>query len=427
MSNEKEKKKVGIVVSGGPAPGINGVIHSATIEAANHGHETFGIYDGFKHLMQSKLVGQKLTIEDVSRIHLDGGSILRTARANPTETTQSLKHCAKTLSEANIGYLLAIGGDDTAYAAYSVTRYAQEQMGLDLKTVHVPKTIDNDLPLPEEINTFGYETARELGTQLVMNLMEEALTGQRWFLGVTMGRKAGHLALGIGKSSGATITLIPEEWGGHQIRFQEVIDILVTTVIRRLVDDKPYGVAIISEGVMEKMAREDLKALEYVERDAYGHIRLSNINFSHILTRVVRAELMELGLDVRVTGKDLGYELRCADPIAFDIDYTRSLGEAAVEYLLSGGTNVTITLQGGRVVPIPFDEMIDPRTGRTEVRMVKLDSFTYRSAYKFMIRLKPGEVENEELLVQMAAQTHLSPEEFKKRYGYLVDAAPRPF
>lgn len=423
----KEKKRVGIVVSGGPAPGINGVIHSATIEAANNGHETFGIYDGFKHLMQGELVGQKLTIEDVSRIHLDGGSILRTARANPTGTTQSLERCAQTLSEANIGYLLAIGGDDTAYAAYSVTRYAQDQMGLDLRTAHVPKTIDNDLPLPEEINTFGYETARELGTRLVMNLMEDALTGQRWFLGVTMGRKAGHLALGIGKSSGATITLIPEEWQGRQIRLQEVVDIIVTTVIRRLANDKPYGVAVVSEGVMEQMTQDDLRALDYVEHDAYGHIRLSDINFSHILTRVTRAELVELGIDIRVTGKDIGYELRCADPIAFDIDYTRSLGEAAVEYLLKGGTNATITLQGDCVVPMPFEDMIDPQTGRTEVRMVNLESFTYRSAYKFMIRLKPEDAEHEQLWTKMAEKTHLSAADFKKRYGYLVGIAPRPF
>lgn len=413
-----------IVVSGGPAPGINGVIHSATIEAVNDGYEVVGILDGFKHLMQGKLVAEPLTINDVSRIYLDGGSILRTSRANPTKNDESLRRCGQTLRRAGIGYLLAIGGDDTAYSTYRVARYAQKHLDLDVKTVHVPKTIDNDLPLPDEINTFGYETARELGTQLVMNLMEEALTGQRWFVAVTMGRKTGHLALGIGKSSGATVTLIPEEWGDRVIRLQQVADILVTSIIRRLVDEKPYGVALVSEGVMEQMSPEDLHMLEYVERDAYGHIRLSEINFSHVLKRVTRAELADLGISLRITGKNLGYELRCANPIALDIDYTRSLGEAAVEHLLNGGTNVTITIQGNQVVPMPFEEMMDPETGRTIVRAVNLDSFTYRSAYKFMIRLKPEHADNEKLWVQMAERTNLSLAEFKERFGYLAGIAP---
>ncbi len=423
----EEKKKLAILVAGGPAPGINGVIHAATIEAINRGYEVLGIKEGFKHLMHGELVADHLTINDVSRIHLKGGSVLQTARANPTQAETYLRQCGQTLIDAGVGYLLAIGGDDTAYSAYRVARYAQVHMGADIQVAHAPKTIDNDLPLPEELCTFGYETARELGTRLVMNLMEDALTTQRWFLVISMGRKAGHLALGIGKSSGATITLIPEEWGEREIRLQEVADILAISLVRRLVDDKAYGVALVAEGVMEHMAHEDLRVLEFVERDAHGHIRLSEINFSDILKRVLREELASLGIDVRITSKDLGYELRCGDPIAFDIDYTRSLGEAAASFLIEGGSNATITIQGNRVVPIPFADMMDPETGRTEVRKVNVDSFTYHSAHKLMIRLKPEDAENEELWKKMAAQTTLSTEEFKERFGYLVGIAPRPF
>ncbi|MGC9398761.1 MAG: diphosphate--fructose-6-phosphate 1-phosphotransferase [Anaerolineae bacterium] len=425
--SSKANNKLGILVSGGPAPGINGVIHAATIEAINNGYEVIGIYDGFQHLMEGQLVADPLTIDDVSRIYRNGGSILRTSRANPTRETRTLKNCGRALLDAGVGYLLAIGGDDTAYSAYRVARYVQEHMGADIQVAHAPKTIDNDLPLPEEINTFGYETARELGTRLVMNLMEEGLTGFRWFLVVTMGRKAGHLALGIGKSSGATLTLIPEEWGDRTIRLQEVTDILVTSLIRRLVDGKPYGVALVAEGVLEQMSHNDLRELEYVERDAHGHIRLAEINFSDILKRVMYRELERLGIHIRITSKDLGYELRCADPIALDIDYTRSLGEAAVAFLMDGGTNATVTIQGTRVVPIPFEEMMDPDTGRTEVRQVNLDSFIYHSAYKLMIRLKPEDADNEEIWEQMAAQTNLSTEAFKARFGYLVGIAPPPF
>jgi len=427
MTNEAGSKKIGIVVGGGPAPGINGVIHSATIEAINNGLEVVGIYDGFKHLMQGVMVGKPLTINDVSRIHLDGGSILRLSRANPTKAEESLNKCVRTLIEARICCLLVVGGDDTAYSAYRVARYAEEHMGLTIRTVHVPKTIDNDLPLPEGIRTFGFETAREMGTRIVMNLMEDALTGQRWFLVVTMGRKAGHLALGIGKSSGATLTLIPEEWMDRQIRLQEVVDILATSLLKRLAEGKQHGLALVAEGVIEQISPEDLDVLDNVERDAYGHIRLSEINFSDILKKALRRELHNLGIDVRLVNKDLGYELRCADPIAFDIDYTRSLGEAAVDFLLGGGSHATITIQQNQIVPIPFEEMMDPETGRTKVRQVNIDSFTYRSAYKFMIRLRPQDADDAMLLARMAAQTNLSLEEFKARFGYLVGIAPRPF
>jgi len=424
MNDNPNKKKLGIVVSGGPAPGINGVIHSATIEACTNGLEVVGIYDGFKHLMEGQLVSTPLTIDDVSRIHLKGGSILRTSRANPSRAEQSLRLCGEVLTKANIGYLLVIGGDDTAYAAYRVARFAQEHMGADILVAHAPKTIDNDLPLPEAINSFGYETARQVGSEITMSLMEEALTGQRWFIVVTMGRKTGHLALGIGKSAGATVTLIPEEWEGRPIRMKEVIDKLLGSVVKRLADGRPYGVALVAEGVMEHMSHQDLRQLEYVERDAFGNVYLSEINFSDILKHELDSELEKLGIGVRVTSKDVGYELRCADPIAYDIDYTRSLGEAAVAFLLEGGTNATVTVQGTRVVAMPFSDMLDPETGVMELRKVNIDSFVYRSALKLMIRLKPEDAHDEQLLRQLVGQTNLSLEGFKARFGYLLGLEP---
>lgn len=426
MSTAKQKK-LGILVGGGPAPGLNGVIHAATIEAINNGMEVIGLYEGFKYLMQGRIVGKQLTVNDVSRIYRNGGSILRTSRANPTKREEDLETCSRTLIDAGINCLLALGGDDTAFSAYSVAKYADEKMGVRIQTVHAPKTIDNDLPLPAGLPTFGYETAREVGTRLVMNLMEDALTGQRWYIVVAMGRKAGHLALGIGKSSGATVTLIPEEWGEREIRLQEVVDILSTSVIKRLADDKPYGVAVVAEGVVEQMAAQDLNGLEDVERDAHGHIRLSEVNFSEVLRDGLRKELASVGINMRAVNIDIGYVLRCADPIAFDIDYTRSLGQAAVDFLLNEGSHATMTIQQNQVVPLYFENMMDPKTGRTEVRTVDPDSFTYKSARKSMIRLDPEDGQDEILLGKMAAQTNISLTEFKAKYGYLVGIAPRPF
>jgi len=428
MIETPQRGKLGILVGGGPAPGINGVIHSVTIEAINNGLDVVGIYDGFEHLMAGRIVSKPLTIGDVSRIHLDGGSILRTSRANPTGSDALLGNCVRALIDAGISSLVAIGGDDTAYSAYRVARHAEEQAGVKIRTVHVPKTIDNDLPLPAEIRTFGYETARELGTRIVMNLMEEALTGRRWILVVTMGRKAGHLALGIGKSSGATLTLIPEEWGDRQIRLQEVVDILATSVIMRRATGKNYGVAIVAEGVLEQMAPEDLAGLEDAERDTYGHIQLSEINLSDILKKALRKELLKLGIDLRLINKDLGFELRCADPIAFDIDYTRTLGYGAVRFLLSQGpdghtlSGGIVCLDDGRLRILPFDGIQDPETGRIRTRMVDVTSEHYKVAREYMIRLRRSDLQDESLLSGLAGAAKMDVAEFVKRFGPAVES-----
>lgn len=422
QTSDKKDNRIGILVGGGPAPGINSVIHAATMNACLHHREVFGILDGFKHLIQGELVGFPLTPDRVAYIYGDGGSILRTARANPTKSADAMRSCVNTLVNHGITSLISIGGDDTAFSASSVSRFAQETMGVDLRSVHVPKTIDNDLPLPEDIATFGYETAREVGTRLVMNLKKDAVTSSNWFIVLSMGRKSGHLALGIGKSAMATITLLPEEWPESSIHLHHVVDILVTTILMRLLEHKPYGVAVLAEGILENLAHEDLMALDNVERDEHGHIRLAEVNFLDILKKQVENELEALGVRVRLVKHVLGYELRCAPPIAFDIEYTRALGEAAVEYLLGGGSNAIITLQRGQIVPIPYREMIDPDTGRTEVRMVNINSFRFHSAYQLMTRLKAEHCQNERLFEKLAALTNLSVEDFKQRYAYLTDS-----
>jgi 6-phosphofructokinase 1 len=424
--NSTATPTLGILVGGGPAPGINGVIHAATITAINNGMNVLGIYEGFKSLIAGKITAAPLSIDDVSRIYRLGGSVLRTARANPTTSEAALSKCVNTLLDNGVTHLIGIGGDDTAHSVRRVSEQSQA-MGRPIPSAHVPKTIDNDLPLPEGVPTFGFETAREVGTRLTMNMMEDARTNPGWFLVVAMGRHAGHLALGIGKSAGATVTIIAEEWRGRPIRLQHVVDILATSILRRLAEGRGYGVAMIAEGIVEQLAEEDQHGLEGVERDEHNHLRLAEVNFSDILKKEVAKTLAGVGTKMRLVDKELGYELRCADPVAFDIDYTVSLGQGAADFLARGGSGATITVQNGQVVPVPFDDYVDPATGRTRVRMVNVDSSIYHSAHRFMIRLKPEHARDEAFLARMAAQTKLSPSEFITRFGYLIGVAPRPY
>lgn len=420
MAVKNKISKIGILVGGGSAPGINSVIHAVTMEVYRNHCTMMGIYDGFKHLMEGNLVGIELTSEMVGYIYLEGGSILHSARANPTKSPEALRQCVTTLQNAGIDALVSIGGDDTAFSASQVAKYAQKVMGVDLRSVHVPKTIDNDLPLPGDIPTFGYETAREVGTRMVMNLKRDSFTMQHWFLVLSMGRNAGHLALGIGQGATSTITLIPEEWSGREIRLHEVVDTLVTTMLMRLTEGKPYGVAVLAEGLLENLSHEDLKTLKNVERDEHGHIRLPDVNFLDILKNEIDRELAIYGIRLKMVKHVLGYELRCAPPCALDIEYTRGLGGAAVEFLLNGGSRAIITLQQGQMVPIPYQDMLNQTTGRTDVRMVDRNSYRYSTAYKFMTRLKPEHADNEILFEKMAALTQQTVKQFKERYGYLM-------
>ncbi len=418
-----EKTKVAILVGGGPAPGINSVIGAATIRASLSGHEVLGIRDGYQWIMKGDLSKTRpLDIQSVSRIHFRGGSCLGTSRANPTKDPKHLKTAVESLAALDVGYLISIGGDDTAFSAMNL---AKQSAGA-LKVVHVPKTIDNDLDLPEGIPTFGYQTARHVGTGLVQDLLTDAQTTSRWYFVVAMGRKAGHLALGIGKAAGATLTIIPEEFATERISLDRMADILVASVIKRLAYGRPDGVAVLAEGLVEHLDEAELaKYVPDVERDEHDHIRISEVEFGPIIKARVTEKLKELGIKTTIVTKNIGYELRCTDPIPFDMEYTRDLGYCAAKYLIEGGSGAMVTIQRGRFKPIKFEDMLDPQTGRTRVRMVDTDTEHYKIARRYMLRLRRDDFEDAAEIANYASIAKLSPAEFRQRFEYLVhDEAP---
>ncbi len=404
---------LGILVGGGPAPGINGVIASAAIEAINEGCRVIGIYDGYQWLAQGDAShAQELTIEDVSRIHWLGGSILRTSRTNPATSAESLDNTVQALRRLGITHLLCIGGDDTTFGATKIA----EQAGGSIRVATVPKTIDNDLPLPDNMPTFGFETARAVGTNIVESLMEDARTTTRWYLVVTMGRKSGALALGICKAAGATIAIIPEEFAQRPVPLQLVADMIIGSMIKRRAAGHDHGVAVVAEGLAESLDESELRSIKNASRDAYGNIRLGEIDLAALLKQTVSQSLQELGLPITVVTKDIGYELRCAKPLAFDVEYTRTLGYGAVRYLLSGGSGAMVSLRGGKVVPVTLQEMLDPGSGRIRVRMVDTQTEAYEVGRSYMIRLEKTDFE-EPKLGALAAAAGMKAGDFGRRFG----------
>jgi 6-phosphofructokinase 1 len=416
-------KRLGILVGGGPAPGINSVIGAATIRAVVEGVEVLGIEDGFEWIMQGNIDHVRpLTIEGVSRIHFRGGSHIGISRANPTTSDEHLENTVISLLRLNVTELITIGGDDTAYSAM---RLAEKAAGR-IRVVHVPKSIDNDLDLPPHVDTFGYQTARHFGAEIVANLMVDAKTTSRWYYVISMGRKAGHLALGIGKSTGATLTLIPEEFTHRPIRLKALVDTLVGAIIKRLSDGRRDGVAVIAEGVVLGIDPKDLEEVEQVERDSHGNIRIAEVNIGEILKRAVQQRLRQLGIQTTVVAKNVGYELRCADPIPYDMEYTRDLGYCAAKCLLGGCNAVMVSLQAGHFVAMPFGDILDEETGRARVRMVDIHSTRYAIARRYMIRIRRDDFEDPHELAKFAATVGMTLEEFRREFEYLVADEPPP-
>jgi len=425
LNSETSKEVLGILVGGGPAPGINGVINAVTIEAVERGLDVIGIYDGFKWLAKGDISQVRpLTIRDVSRIHFDGGSILRTSRENPTKSEETMARVIDAFKRLRVKYLVTIGGDDTAFAASQIAQRAKSE----IRVAHVPKTIDNDLPLPGNMPTFGFQTARHVGFTIVQNLMEDSQTTGRWYFVIAMGRKAGHLALGIGKAAGATLTIIGEEFPKERITLSEVADILEGAILKRRVMGRNDGVAIIAEGIAEKFDPEELKSIPGVEirYDAYGHLRLGEIDLGKMLKRAIEKRFAERSEKLTIVTMNIGYELRCAPPIPFDCEYVRDLGYGAVTYLLSPEVDWStqaggmVCIDGGKLKSIPFEEMLDPATGKTKVRLVDVHTESYKVALNYMIRLERQDFEKPEMLAALAAQAKMPPEEFRKKFGYLV-------
>ncbi|OPY78388.1 MAG: 6-phosphofructokinase [Syntrophorhabdus sp. PtaU1.Bin153] len=412
-----QKETVGIIVGGGPAPGINGVISAATIEAINQGARVVGIVGGFKTLFEgNKEAVIPLTIDEVSRIYTMGGSILRTSRDKPDDAKTKFKTLLSTLKHLEIGNLITIGGDGSLFMANWIEKEARGSVNV----VHTPKTIDNDIPIPGGFSTFGYQTARHVGVKLVNNIMEDARTMGRWYFISTMGRNAGHLALGIGNAAGATLSLIPEEFPEEKLSIRKVADILTGSILKRLAMEKDHGVVIMAEGIAEKFDIEELNKCENIEKDeTTGRIRLSDIQLGRVLRLIVRNNLRSMGISTPIVSMNIGYELRAAAPVPYDIEYTKNLGYGAVRHLLKGGSGAMIIVFEGRIRSVPFVDMMDAK-GNVKVRKVDICSEVYEVARQYMIRLEEEDFEGARLK-QLARLSKMESEAFKERFGYILN------
>ena len=383
MSSESSstRKCFGIVVSGGPAPGINSVISSSVIEANNRGYVVKGLVNGFRDItMGEPNAVINLSSDMVGNIYNKGGSILGTSRFNPLKDREHLDKFLSGLKQNNIDKLIVIGGEGSAFLSLKLSQTVPE-----LSIVHVPKTIDNDLILPNKYPSFGFETALHAGTKIVETLREDAKTCRRWFLATTMGRKAGFLALSIGLASGATSTLIPEEFTGFPPTPADIAAIVFSTIRKRISMGKNYGVIVLAEGILDCLNPGQSELLQKAVRDDMGRIRYSQVELGDVILPHLRDLLKAANLDVHIITKNIGYELRCCDPLSFDIEYTKFLGYGVVQHILGGNSGIMVTRDFDKLGFLPLEGMAGT-DGIIKSRGVDLSSDLYRVARSFMIR-----------------------------------------
>lgn len=375
--------RIGILCGGGPAPGFNGVINSVTLAARSRGWTVIGIPYGYRDLMKADTSRcYELAEDHVRGIETRGGGILFTNRANPKKSPETMENVAQAVTELRLDALVTVGGDDTATSAANVAEHLAKS-GVKLRVAHVPKTIDNDLPLPGEAPTFGFETAKQVGAQLCKNLLVDAQTTQRWYLVTAMGRSAGHLSLGMGMGSGADLTIVREEFEAEApVKLDKIAGMVQTAIEKRRAQGQDAGLVVLAEGILEILDQDDLSSIAKLELDEHGNPRMSEID----LGRAVRDRVQQNMNDAPAfVTKIIGYELRCADPVAFDVQYTRNLGSAAVTFLAEGEGNGIICLDAGKARALRFEELRDGN-GRIPVRRIDLDGDVWKNALPLMAR-----------------------------------------
>ncbi|MFC2137360.1 6-phosphofructokinase [Bacteroidota bacterium] len=362
------KDAIAILCAGGPAPGINTVIASVAKVFLKNGYRVIGVNGGYKSLFFGEPDIQDLTVDFADQIYSRGGSALVMSRFKPKDNEFKTDFFVNN----NVKLLVTIGGDDTASTANRLAKYLANN-NVDVKNIHVPKTIDNDLPLAPGNPTFGYQSAKEEGVKITTTIYEDARTSGNWFVISAMGREAGHLAFGIGAACHLPIIVIPEMFDKSEVTFANIIKLVISSMVKRKLQGIGFGVAIISEGVFHFMSDEEIEksGIEFTYDD-HGHPELGNVSKSHIFNILLQRELKKLKINIKSRPVEMGYELRCVRPIAFDLLYCTLLGTGVYSLFKEGQTGCMVTSDPkGDIAPLYLKDVEGP-DGKIKPRLVDI-------------------------------------------------------
>ena len=363
------KDSIVILAGGGPAPGINTVISTVAKTFLKDGYRVLGLHDGYKNLFKKEKEVEELDFMWADDIQKQGGSALRMSRYKPKNEEFNTDFFV----ENNIKLLVTIGGDDTASTANRISKYLNEN-NVPIQNIHVPKTIDNDLPLPDGNPTFGYYSAKDAAVHLVQTVYEDARTSGNWFVLSAMGREAGHLAFGMTSACHCPMVIIPEMFNKTDVTLEAIIQLMVSSIVKRKILGVGYGVIIISEGVFHFMTDQEIEksgvAFTY---DEHGHPELGHVSKAHIFNLLLQQRLKLLGISVKSRPVEIGYGIRCVQPNGYDLTYCSLLGYGVKKLFMQGVTGAMVTTNPkGEIIPLYLKDVED-ENGKIKPRLVNLN------------------------------------------------------
>lgn len=374
------KDAIAILTGGGPAPGMNTVVGSVAKTFLNKGYRVVGLHAGYSGLFSKNARTVDIDFLLADDIFNRGGSYLQMSRFKPTDKDFEENFNLDFFTQNNIKLLVTVGGDDTASTANRIAKFLEAKK-YPIANIHVPKTIDNDLPLPGGHPTFGYESALDKGATIGRTVYVDARTSGNWFVLAAMGRSAGHLAFGIGEACHYPMIVIPEMFNKTEITVEKIVNLVVSSIIKRKIMGMDYGAAIISEGVFHELSDAEIKKSGInFSYDDHGHPELGKVSKAHIFNEMLEKKLKELGLKVKSRPVEIGYEVRCNTPVAYDLVYCSELGMGVYKLFKEGHTGCMVFVDGaGSVVNLSLKDLQDPETGKIPPRLVNINTDSFKA------------------------------------------------
>ncbi len=404
-------KRVGIVFSGGPAPAANAVISSAAISFLEDDRQCVGFFHGYSNLESYHPVTHRLlpdehyrifSLKDLSGLRNTRGIVIGTARSNPgkgidkaqdlddQQKTHRLRNVYNAMVDLEIDALISIGGDDTLKTANFLYEYQKRlpKEARRVQVIHLPKTIDNDYRGIDF--TFGFFTAVDVMAKELQNLRADAIATSSYFIVETMGRKAGWLSYGVAIAGEANLVVAVEDITGSltvdgkgvHLSLDALVERIVDLIITREKRGKHYGTIVLAEGIAEMLPPEAISGMAS-QLDEHGHLPLGRFDLGKLVASLVTKRYEErTKRKKKATGLQLGYESRCAPPHAFDVMLGSQLGIGAYRALVEENLDGHMVSVSGQLDLnyVPFKELVNPQSLKTEVRFIKPGSDYHKLA-----------------------------------------------
>jgi 6-phosphofructokinase len=375
------KDAIIILCGGGPAPGMNSVVCSVAKTFLSNGYRVIGLHGGYSGLFSKNAHTEDLDFFKADAYFNRGGSYLQMSRFKPTDEDFAKNFNLSLFQDNNVKLLVTVGGDDTASTANRIAKFLEDKK-YPVHNIHVPKTIDNDLPLPNNAPTFGFNSAKNEGAHIARTIYEDARTSGNWLIVSAMGRSAGHLALGIGEATHCPMTIIPEMFNNTKITIDAIIKLTLSSILKRKIMGVPYGTVVVAEGVFHDMDPEDLKATGvHLTYDEHGHPELGKVSKAVMFNDILDGEFKKIGLKVKTRPVEIGYDVRCQDPIAFDLTYCTELAMGVYELFEKGETGCMVYVDSdGDAHPLYLKDLQNAE-GKIPPRRVNIKSGTAQNYY----------------------------------------------